>query len=339
MRSDDDTAAESREQCLVYGRDLGVSLEIQNFLGVPAVFASSQMQRLLEGAARIAATNASVLITGETGTGKELIARAIHHFSKRRDHPWVDVNCAALPVHLLESELFGYEKGAFTGADATKPGMFELAEGGTLFLDEIGELDLSMQVKLLRALDGASYYRLGGTRKIKADVRIVTATNVDLSAAIAKGTFRRDLFHRLEQFRVDVPPLRKRPGDVAALAHYFLSQEAPLFRFTPRAMAALERYEWPGNVRELKNVVMRTVCMAQSDEIGLQDLPDNVLERSSEPDTGESTIDELEQQAILRALSQSGGRQDRAAQLLGISKRTLMRRLKSYRDSYDTPVS
>jgi transcriptional regulator with PAS, ATPase and Fis domain len=293
------------------------------------------MHRLLAVAARVSATNASVLITGETGTGKELIARSIHHFSKRKARPWVDVNCAALPCQLLESELFGYEKGAFSGADGMKPGLFELAEGGTLFLDEIGELDLKMQVKLLRALDGAAYYRLGGTRKVKVDVRIVAATNVDLAAAVEDGAFRRDLFHRLDQVRLAVPPLRDRSGDIAALATYFLSLEAPHLRFSPRALEALEAHAWPGNVRELKNTVVRAACLTESDEIGVQDLPQVVQTKTGRPmaleSTPESTIDELEQQAIFRALSQTGGRQERAARLLGISRRTLLRRLKSYR--------
>jgi transcriptional regulator with PAS, ATPase and Fis domain len=306
---------------------------------MPAVLASTEMRRLLEVVAKIAATNASVLITGETGTGKELIARAVHHFSKRMDQPWVDVNCAALPEHLLESELFGYEKGAFTGADGTKPGMFELAEGGTLFLDEVGELDLAMQVKLLRVLDGAAYYRLGGTKKIKVDVRIVTATNVDLVAAVEKGQFRRDLFHRLEQVRIEVPALRKRFGDVTALAEYFLSMEAPRLRFSTRALEALESYTWPGNARELKNVVMRAACLAQGDEIGVQDLPESVLSKSASRRSPDSTIEGLEQQAIYRALSQAGGSHERAAHMLGISKRTLMRRLKTYRNSYDVSVA
>lgn len=310
---------------------LGTSPEQYTFLGMPAVFASAEMQRLLEIVNRVSGTNASVLITGETGTGKELIARSIHHFSQRKAQPWVDVNCAALPCQLLESELFGYEKGAFSGADGMKPGLFELAKGGTLFLDEIGELDLKMQVKLLRALDGAAYYRLGGTRKVKVDVRIVAATNADLTSAVENGAFRKDLFHRLDQVRLDVPPLRHRSGDIGALATYFLSLEAPHLRFSPRALGALEGYAWPGNVRELKNIVFRMACLAQSDEIEVPDLPEVVQPKTDRPMPPESTIEELEQQAIFRALSQTGGRQDRAAHLLGISRRTLLRRLKSYR--------
>jgi transcriptional regulator with PAS, ATPase and Fis domain len=313
-------------------------IRAETFLGMPAVIASTEMHRLLDVVVRISRTNASVLITGETGTGKEVIARSVHHYSLRSAKPWVDVNCAALPHQLLESELFGYEKGAFSGANGMKPGLFELAAGGTLFLDEIGELDLQMQVKLLRALDGAAYYRLGGTRKVKVDVRIVAATNVDLMAAVEKGQFRRDLFHRLEQVRLDVPPLRSRSGDVRALAVYFLTLEAPQRQFSKAALEALENYSWPGNVRELKNAVMRAACMAQGDEIGTEDLPEGLQSRARHP-TAEATMDALEQQAIFRALTQSGGSQDRAAQLLGISRRTLIRRLKSYRDSFDTDLT
>jgi transcriptional regulator with PAS, ATPase and Fis domain len=306
------------------------------FLGMPALFASAEMQRLLDIVSRIAPSNASILITGETGTGKELIARSIHHFSRRSDQPFIDINCAAIPHHLLESELFGYEKGAFSGADGTKPGLFELAEGGTLFLDEIGELDLQMQVKLLRALDGAAYYRLGGTRKIKVDVRIVAATNMDLVEAVEKGRFRRDLFHRLEQVRLNVPPLRERAADVCALANYFLSLEGPHLRFSARAMEALEKYAWPGNVRELRNIAVRVACLAENEEVGLHDLPESMQIHGARM-TPELNIDGLEQEAILRALSQTGGRQDRAADLLGISRRTLIRKLKSYRtaDPFD----
>ena len=321
-------------------RSDGHSLASQpyTFLGMPAVFASREMRQILEVVGRISVTNASVLITGETGTGKEVFARAIHHYSKRSNKPWVDVNCAGLPDQLLQSELFGYEKGAFTGADVTKPGLFELADGGTLFLDEIGELDLSMQVKLLRALDGAAYYRLGGIKKVKVDVRIVAATNVDLTAAVEKGTFRRDLFHRIDQVRLNIPPLRDRHGDVRALAEYFLSLDTPHLRFSPATLQALEDYSWPGNVRELKNVVIRSACLARAAEIEVQDLPESVRAAPSmRPESG-SSIDALEQKAIYKALCQSGGNHDRAAESLGISKRTLMRRLKSYRGYYETPV-
>ncbi len=193
-----------------------------DFLGLMTVVASPRMRQTLELASRMARTGATVLIEGESGSGKEVLARAIHHFSSRHNRAWVDVNCAALPEQLMESELFGHEKGAFSGADHAKPGLFELAHAGTLFLDEIGELDSRMQVKLLRVLDNAPYYRLGGTKKIDVDVRVVAATNVPLEAAVGEGRFRNDLYHRLTMLRICVPPLRERPEDVEALAQHFL---------------------------------------------------------------------------------------------------------------------
>jgi len=301
-----------------------------SFLGLTAVIRSTPMRQLMRVVERIAKSNAAVLITGETGSGKEVVARALHHHSLRCSRPWVDVNCAALPDHLLESELFGHEKGAFSSADSMKQGLFEVAHTGTLFLDEVGELDLKMQVKLLRVLDGTPYYRLGGTRKVAVDVRIIAATNVDLREAVDKGTFRRDLYHRLDQARLEVPPLRARVDDVEALSLYFLAKEAPHLRFTPGAMQALRGHSWPGNVRELRNAVVKAALVAEGGEIDLGDLPAGI---ASEPggrmSTGR-TLDELEQQAIFEALSETGGRQDRAAQILGISQRTLIRKLKLY---------
>ena len=219
------------------------------------------MRRLLAFVERVARVNAAILITGESGTGKELIARAIHHYSMRCARPWIDLNCAALPELLIESELFGYEKGAFSGALATKPGMFELAQTGSVFLDEIGDLPPRMQVKLLRVLDGAPYYRLGGTRKISVDARVIAATNQDLEEAMAAGTFRRDLYYRLAQVRVHVPPLRERPDDVRPLARFFLEKQEPRLQLCDQALDALERYSWPGNVRELRNVVVQAAVM------------------------------------------------------------------------------
>src|SRR6266436_4529326 len=223
------------------------------FLGMPAVVKSKAMLELLSLCERVARTSAAVLITGETGSGKEVIARAIHHFSLRQSKPWVDVNCAALPEHLMESELFGHERGAFSGADSAKQGLFELANTGTLFLDEIGELDPKMQVKLLRVLDGTPYYRLGGVRKISVDVRIVSATNLNLEEAVRTGKFRSDLYHRLSQIHLKVPPLRERPEDIEALAELFLQQHDPRYYFSPEAIDALRREFWSGNVRELRN--------------------------------------------------------------------------------------
>src|SRR5882762_1481566 len=206
------------------------------FLGMTAVIRSKAMLELLSVAERVGRTSAAVLITGETGSGKEIVARAVHHYSLRHSRPWVDVNCAALPEHLIESELFGYEKGAFSGADSVKQGLFELANTGTLFLDEIGELDRKMQVKLLRVLDGTPYYRLGGVRKISVDVRVVSATNLNLEEEVRAGRFRSDLYHRLSQITLKVPPLRDRPDDISALADLFIQQQGSTLRLSPEAM-------------------------------------------------------------------------------------------------------
>jgi transcriptional regulator with GAF, ATPase, and Fis domain len=213
------------------------------YLGVAAIVASDAMRQVMDLVVRAAHTNATVLITGETGSGKEIVARAIHHYSLRAARPWVDFNCAALPEHLVESELFGHERGAFSGADSAKPGLFELANTGTLFLDEIGELELRVQVKLLRVLDGVPYYGLGGTRKVAVDGRIVAATNKNLEQAVEAGTFRGDLFHRLNQVSIHVPPLRERVEDVAPLAYHFLHE------VDPRLDLREERSERAGRLR------------------------------------------------------------------------------------------
>ena len=306
------------------------SSNLQSFFGINAVIASGPMRRLMERVAKIAPTSVAVLITGETGSGKEVVARALHQYSLRCSRAWVDVNCAALPDHLLESELFGHERGAFSGADAMKQGMFELANGGTLFLDEIGELDLKMQVKLLRVLDGVPYYRLGGTRKVCTDVRIVAATNINLEDAVERGAFRRDLYHRLDQARVRVPSLKEREDDIVPLASHFLSSAFPKLHFSDMAFNALRTYDWPGNVRELRNAVIKSALAAETDEITCTDLPEEVRDSSMESQGVGRTLDDLERQAIVNALQETGGRQDYAARLLGISRRTLIRKLKVY---------
>ena len=231
------------------------------------------MLRLFETVERVARANATVLVTGESGAGKEIVARAVHHYSLRVAKPWVDLSCAALPEHLLESELFGYDKGAFSGADSSKPGLFELAHQGTIFLDEIGELDPRMQVKLLRVLDGTPYFRLGGVRKVTADVRVVVATNQDLEAAVAAGRFRRDLYHRLSQFTLKVPPLRERVEDIAPLAAYILDQQNSSLRFSEGAINAMRGHSWPGNVRELRNAVVQGAVLSNGPMIEATDLP------------------------------------------------------------------
>ena len=303
--------------------------QYQDFLGMTAVIASRSMKRLIATAARVGPTNAPVLITGESGTGKELIARAIHVYSERALKAFVDVNCAALPEHLIESELFGYEKGAFSGADVMKSGLFEVAHGGTLFLDEIGELDTRMQAKLLRVLDGVPYFRLGGTKKVAIDIRIIAATNLNLEEAIRTGKFRRDLFHRLDAFQLRVPPLRERLEDIGPLSRWFLRDTN--VSLSVDALRILEEYSWPGNIRELRNALTKAALFVSGLEIEPGDLPVEVLTGSQENGGNECSLDDLEQKAILKVLAQTGGHQQRAADLLGISRRTLIRKLKLYR--------
>jgi PAS domain S-box-containing protein len=319
------TAEEQDEIAHTVSRDLD---------GAAFILASPLMHRFMRMMDRVAGHTESVLITGETGTGKELIARSIHQSSHRRSRPWVDINCAALPENLVESELFGYEKGAFTGADASKPGLFELADKGTLFLDEIGELQLQTQVKLLRVLDGYPFYRLGGHRKIKVDVRIVAATNQDLEAAVTAGRFRQDLFHRLGQFQLRVPPLRERPEDIVALAEHFLKLKAPASSFTPDAVSALLSHSWPGNVRELRNLIARVAVESRHPEIEDTQITNamsgNPIAQRQSASMPVGNLDSMEEQMIIRALERSGGHRSQAAEQLGISRRTLSRKLKEY---------
>ncbi len=308
-----------------------VSREID---GTNLILASPLMHRFMRMVDRVAGHTESVLITGETGTGKELIARTIHQSSHRKSRPWVDINCAALPENLVESELFGYEKGAFTGADVSKAGLFELADKGTLFLDEIGELQLQTQVKLLRVLDGYPFYRLGGHRKIQVDVRIVAATNQDLDKAVAAGRFRQDLFHRLGQFQLRVPPLRERPEDIVALAEHFLSLKKPGSSFAPDSVSALLSHAWPGNVRELRNLIARVAVESRQPEIYKSQIADamsgNPVAQRQSASMPVGNLDSMEEQMIIRALERSGGHRSQAAEQLGISRRTLSRKLKEY---------
>jgi two-component system response regulator FlrC len=298
------------------------------------VVRSELMVRLLGLARRVAPSSAAVLITGETGVGKEFIARFLHDNSLRAAKPYVAVNCAALPEHLVESELFGYAKGAFSGADTAKPGLFELTEGGTLFLDEIGELETKIQVKLLRVLDGAPYYRLGGSTKIAPNVRIIAATNQLLEEAVRSGKFRRDVYHRLCQFQLRVPALRERREDIMPLVEHFLRQEQLPLNLSPDTIGILQRYPWPGNVRELRNVVLQAGAKAENNEILPGDLPASLLSAMTEreaPEAVPADMQSIERKAILDALARTGGHQGRAAQILGISRRTLCRKLKEYR--------
>lgn len=296
------------------------------------------MKRLMETVKRVAQSEAAILIIGETGSGKEIIARAIHHYSLRSSKPWVDLNCGALPDGLVESELFGHEKGAFSGADKTRPGLFEMANTGSIFLDEVGELSLRMQVKMLRVLDAAPYYRVGGVRKIEVDVRVVAATNRNLREAIGAGDFRADLFHRLSEIRLMVPPLRERPEDIDALAKFFLHRANPDLSLSACAMRRLRSQSWPGNVRELRNVVTRAALLSNRETLYADDIEFEAFFGNDVGVSDSTDLEELERQAILCALSTAGGSQKEAATQLGISPRTLGRKLKAYAEGYPDEV-
>ena len=298
---------------------------------------SPALRRVLDLARSVAPSATTVLITGESGTGKELIARAIHRWSPRAEGPFVAVNCAALPDALLESEIFGHERGAFTGAVAQRRGRFELAHGGTLFLDEIGDLSPATQAKLLRVLQEGTFERLGGTRTLKVDVRIVAATNKDLEQAVKAGRFREDLYYRLNVITLTVPPLRERPEDIPLLAQHFLRRHAQrdarnIEGLTREALDLLAAYDWPGNVRELENVIERGVVLARDPWIGPRDLPEAISRVAPEPRAITVPIgmplDEVEQRLIEETVRHTGGDKTLAAKLLGITSRTIYRKLK-----------
>ena len=291
---------------------------------------------------KIAPTNSTVLIYGESGTGKELVARAIHDRSPRKDHPFFAINCAAIPDTLMESELFGHEKGSFTGASSREIGLFEAADGGTVFLDEIGEMNVAMQAKLLRAIQEKEIRRVGGKVNIPVDVRIISATNKDLEAEIRKGGFREDLFYRLNVLRINLPPLRERGSDIVALAEFFVRKYStasglPLKGISKPALKLLMNYPWPGNVRQLESVIERGVLMAESDYIQPEDLPAEVHEEVAAggrlpfelPVEGLS-IEELERDLIIKAMDRSGWVIAKAAPLLGMSYKTLQYRLEKF---------
>ncbi|MBN1193530.1 MAG: sigma-54-dependent Fis family transcriptional regulator [Coriobacteriia bacterium] len=304
------------------------------------VAADPKMLEMLETVTKVSPTDATVMIYGESGTGKELVARALHRLSPRAAKPFVSISAGALPETLLESELFGYEKGAFTGAVAAKPGRFEMANGGTLFLDEIGDIPVSVQVKLLRVLQERTFERLGGTRTVEVDVRVVSATNRDLQQLIADGTFRDDLYYRLNVVPLTIPPLRKRQADIPLLVAHFLEKFGAGKRtISPAAMDALVRYQWPGNVRELENTIERVVILSHDDRIEADDLPAEVrscvgvCEAGSRclllPDAG-LDLEEVELDLVRQALDRSGGSVPQAAKLLGLTTKTLEARMERY---------
>jgi DNA-binding NtrC family response regulator len=310
--------------------------EISVLVGREIVGSSATLRRVLDIALQAAPSSASVLVLGESGTGKELLARFIHQHSARKDKPFVAVNCSAIPESILEAELFGHEKGAFTGAVARRDGRFARADGGTLFLDEIGELSAAVQVKLLRVLQEGEYEPVGGNPQ-KADVRIVTATNRDLTAEVAAGRFRGDLFYRLNVIALTAPPLRTRREDIPLLVDHFLTvyckkNGRARLEVSREALAKMAGYSWPGNVRELENVVERAVVLCRSDTLRLEDLPETIASSES---TSDSTItfgvgtplDEVERRLIRETLRHAKGDKSVAAQLLGISTRTIYRKL------------
>jgi two-component system response regulator HydG len=317
---------------------------IENLFDASRIVGRSQkMKEVLETVAMVAPTEASVLVLGESGTGKELIANALHQGSSRADKRFIKVNCAALPETLLESELFGHERGAFTGAVGRRPGRFELADGGTIFLDEIGEMTPATQAKLLRVLQEREFEPLGSTKTVKVDIRILAASNRILKDEVKKGTFREDLFYRLNVVPIYLPPLRERKEDVPLLIEHFLTvynekNGRKLQGFHPRALDALMRYAWPGNIRELENVVERAVILTREDYVPFSDLPEAIRGASDDDLSKEvreglrpgMTIKEMEHELIIKTLEDNDGNRTRTSRVLGITRRTLQHKLKEY---------
>ena len=314
---------------------------------------SPAMRKVADLIDRVGDSDASVLIHGETGTGKELVARAVHNKSKRREGPFVAINCAAVPHSLLESELFGHARGAFTDAKATRMGLFQMANGGTLFLDEIGELPIDVQPKLLRALQERKVRPVGDNREIPYDARIVAATNRDLENEVREKRFREDLYYRINVVKVEVPPLRTRGSDTLHLAHHFLKQFAersgkPTLELSERAAERLMAYEWPGNVRELENCIEHAVALARFDQVTVEDLPEKLrgylagsfVATANDP-TEIVTMEELEKRYLLRVFKLVGNNKSRAAEVLGIDRRTMYRKLERYAalDGTDAPAA
>ncbi len=311
---------------------------------------SKQMMAVYDVISKVADTPSTVLITGESGTGKELIARALHQHSSRRNKPFIAINCAAIPQNLMESELFGHEKGAFTGAISSRAGRFELAHEGTLFLDEIGEIPVEMQVKMLRALQEGSFERVGGIQTIKVEVRVVAATNQNLQEKIKQGTFREDLFYRLNVVPIHLPPLRERRSDIPLLVQHFIDKFNLRLRksiegITPEALNSLQEYQWPGNIRELENVIERCLLFALGAQITLQELPPELLQSGAQggvyippaiacdmsmslPELWKIQKERLEREMLRRALDQTQGNVTKAADLLGISRKSMQKKMK-----------
>ena len=336
--------AEERERLQRENRRLRTELA-EGYRLESIVGGSEAMAEVLRQVRKVAPLKTTVLLAGESGTGKELVARAIHELSPRSSLPFVAVNCGAIPGELMESELFGHVKGAFTDATRNKKGLFAEADGGTLFLDEVGELPAGLQVKLLRVLQEGEYTTVGGRTPIRTDVRIIAATHRELKAQIQQGLFREDLYYRLNVVGIRLPPLRERSGDITALARHFLAKHSrlradiPAAGFSAEALEALEAYRWPGNVRELEHAVERALVLSEGPEIREQDLPDEVRAPGAAPPPGlaldgslsiKRTIRAVEEQLIRTALEQTGGNRTRAAEILEISYRALLYKIKEY---------
>ncbi|PLX98490.1 MAG: DNA-binding response regulator [Desulfuromonas sp.] len=330
-----------RERLLAENRYLHQELEGRyRFSGI--VGQSERMQAVFDMASSVAVSNANVMITGESGTGKELIARSVHYNSARKDNPFIVLNCAALPENLIESELFGHEKGAFTGAMNAKKGRFELADGGTLFIDEVGEMTPSSQVKLLRVIQEQEFERVGGSRTIRCDVRIVAATNKDLEREVKEGNFRDDLYYRLNVVNIHMPPLRNRREDIEGLARHFLDVYSAdtgkkINDLSPRAISCLLAYDWPGNVRELQNVIERAVVLAKGETLTPHDFPQSLqgdekicVDIPDRDGNLTELLEDLERQLILQTLRRHENSQTRAADALGIKRTTLRYKMEKY---------
>jgi DNA-binding NtrC family response regulator len=295
---------------------------------------SRQLQEILALIKKVAPADSPVFIQGESGTGKELIANTLWHYSARKDAPFIALNCATLSENLIESEIFGHEKGAFTNAYQLKHGLVEVADKGTLFLDEIGEMPIALQPKFLRFLDSGEFRRVGGNKTLRVDVRMIAATNKDLSGLIKSGNFREDLYYRLNVINIAIPPLRERKEDIADLAEHFLKKYAQklsksIADFTAEALELLIGYKWPGNVRELENVIERAVILCECDQIGAEDLSISSYSAVAEMSINPS-LEEMEKNYILRVLKEAGNNQSKASQLLGIDRKTLYLKLKKY---------
>jgi DNA-binding NtrC family response regulator len=345
------TQASEKQQLKIDNQRLRAQIE-RSGRTLPDIIAESpQMKDILRLVGRVAPTDTSVLITGESGTGKELIAQAIHQLSKRKDKPFIDLNCAALQDTLLESELFGHEAGAFSGARTRKLGLFEIADGGTLFLDEVMEMPAQLQSKLLRALETRSFFRVGGVKKVEVDVRLVAATNRDKDQALAEGVFRADLLYRINSFEIYIPPLRTRREDIEPLARHLLEKIAGATApaIDQAALDALRAFDWSGNVRQLRNCLERAALLCDGDTISTRELPPEVVYRVEKPtvsvsynapgatrgvssfsNTNPANLRDVEKQQIIGALEKTGWHRGKTAELLGISPSTLYRRLREY---------